>query len=324
MQGKKAPISFARISALGSVMLALALYCGKVRAEYSEAESESKEGKWEKSFITGNIAISEWFDGVAEGVDLFLAGQQYTTKQNKTAFLIEPSFYYNEKEGYNDAFAFNFNLRLPNVEEYWQITFTSYDETKERGISQTYLRQTPRERDYGATLGFFRKLGDVKASFQPRISFAGSFLISHTLTFESVVERGKNYRVNPKMQFYADADKGTGIFLAFNFAFQLSQRFNLTFVNEGDYEDRAHLFTVTNGVALGQWFSKVTNMSYNIFVTSKNRPNYQMKSYNLGVAWSRILYKNMLDVQVIPNVDFADQYDYVGNPGITLNFNLKF
>lgn len=324
MTAKKALLSFTRKSALGSVMLALAFYCGEVRAEYAEAETESKEGKWEKSFITGNIAISEWFDGVAEGVDLFLAGQQYTTKQNKTAVLIEPSFYYNEKDGYTDSFGFNVNLRLPNVEEYWQITFTSYDETKERGISQSYLRQTPREQDYGATLGFFRKLGDVKASFQPRISFAGSFLISHTLTFESVVERGRNYRVNPKLQFYADADKGTGIFLAFNFAFQLNQRFNLTFVNEGDYEDRAHLFTVTNGVALGQWFSDRSSLSYNVFVTSTNRPIYQMKSYNLGVAWSRILYKNMLEVQIIPNVDFADKYDYVRNPGITLNFSLKF
>lgn len=326
MRGKKSSISFARKRGLWSVVLAAALYCCDLHAEQaSPLNKPSKASEsWEESMIAGNIAISEWFDGLAEGVDIFLAGQQYSTQQNKTAVLIESAFYYNEKDHYSDATSFNLNLQLPNVEEYWQVTFTNYDETKERGISESYLRQTPRERDPGATVGFFRKLGDVKASFQPRIGFADTYKISHSLTFESVAERGKGYRVNPKLQFYADADDGTGIFEAINFNFILSPIYSLTFINEGDYEDRAHLFSVTNGVALGHWFSRRSSISYNLFLYSTNRPNYQLSGGNVSISWSQTLYKNMLDYQLIPNVDFAAEDNYRGIPGITLIFNLKF
>lgn len=261
---------------------------------------------------------------MAEGLDLFLAGHQYTSKKNKTALILESSFYYNEKDYYSNATSLNVHLRLPNLEEYWQVAFTSYDETQERGVTQTYLRQNPREQNYGATFGFFRKLGEVRTSFQPRLSFSGTAKISHTLAFESVLQRGENYRANPKLEFYANADKGVGTFQAFNFNFVLSKDLGLTFVNEADYEDRINTYTVTNGVALGQWLSPTANISYNFFVTSQNRPNYQMKSMNVSVSWSQELYKNVLDYQLIPNVDFDHEDKYRGIPGVTLILSLRF
>ncbi|WP_413293555.1 hypothetical protein ACLSU7_00465 [Bdellovibrio sp. HCB185ZH] len=278
----------------------------------------------EEDLINSNIYISRFFDNMADGVDLFLAGQQYTEKPNTTSAVFETASYYNSLEGLRNDLSFDFYLRLPNVEEYWQVTFTSYDETAERGVSQEYLRNQPRQRNAGATFGFFRQLGNVRTSYQPRISFALPLKISHTLTFESIVEKSKSYRVNPKLQFYADADKGTGMFQALNFNFTLNRRFSLTFINEGDYEDRIATYTVTNGVALGQWFSKMANISYNIFFTSKNRPNYHLYSYNFSAAFSQILYKNILDYQIQPNIDFSEEHDFVRNPGVNFHLYIRF
>lgn len=279
---------------------------------------------FEEDLIEGNKNISQFFDSFASGLDIFLAGRQYTNKPNTTAAIFETSSYYNSMGELQNDLSFDFNLRLPNVEEYWQVTFTSYDETAERGVSQDYLRSAPRTRNPGATFGFFRQLGNVRTSFQPRVSFAGSFKISHTLTFESIAEKNARYRINPKLQFYADAEKGTGLFQALNFNFSLSRYYSITFVNEGDYVDREHTYTVTNGVALGQWFSRTANISYNIFFTSTNRPNYQLSSYNFSVAFSQILYKNILDYQIQPNVDFAQKYDFVRNPGINFHLYIRF
>lgn len=278
---------------------------------------------WEQSLISDNIAISNWFDGIAEGIDLFLAGKKMTNRKNETKVIIEPSFYYSKKDGYSDATTFAVNLRLPNVEEYWQLTFSSYDETKERGVSQGYLRQTARDRDYGATLGFFRNLGKVRASFQPRISFAGRFKISHSAIFESVAEHD-GYRVNPKFELYADADKGTGIFQALNFNIQLSRILSVTFVNEADYEDRIHYLTVTNGVAFGHWLNPDMQLGYNLFFTSINRPNYQLEQYVFSLSWTHILYKNILDYQIIPHLDFSQDDWYTGDPGIIFNLFIRF
>lgn len=283
-----------------------------------------RDATFEDSLIESNIRIARFFDSMANGLDLFLAGQQYTAKANKTSVIVDSSAYYNSKDYLTSDFSFNVNLRLPNLEEYWQVTFTSYDETRERGVAQNYLRQQPRTRDYGATLGFFRQLGNVRTSFQPHISFAGAFKISHTLTFESIAEQSKSYRLNPKLQLYADADKGAGIFQGINLNFTLNKNYTLTFINEGDYQDRPHTYTVTHGLSLGQFFTPTANMSYNAFMTFINRPNYQLSSYNFSVLYSQTLYKNILLYQIGPNLTFASQYNYWGNPGGTFHLSLIF
>lgn len=278
----------------------------------------------EESLLASNIKIAHFFDSMANGLDLFLAGQQYTSRTNKTSVVLDSALYYNSKDYLSSDISFNVNLRLPNLEEYWQVTFTSYDETRERGVSQNYLRQQPRERDYGATFGFFRQLGNVKTAFQPHISFAGALKISHTLTFESIAEKTNNYRINPKLQFYADADRGAGLFQALNFNYTLNKDHTLTWINEGDYQDRIHTYTVTQGLSLGQLFTSTSNISYNVFFTFTNRPNYQLSSYNFSVLYSQTLYKNILSYQIGPNLDFASKYNYWGNPGGTFHLSLTF
>ncbi|WP_413581845.1 hypothetical protein [Bdellovibrio sp. HCB288] len=282
------------------------------------------ESDLEADLIQGNVNISSWLDSFATGLDLFLAGQNYSSDKNKTTAVIEVGAYINSYDSLRNDLNLDFNFRLPNLEEYWQVTFTSYDETSERGVAQNYVRNTPRERNPGATFGFFRQLGNVRTSFQPRINFTATPSFSHTLTFESIAERASDYHINPKLQFYADAEKGTGTFQALNFNFYLSRHFNLTFINEGDYIDRDHLYTVTNGVALGQWFTKSESLSYNIFFTSKNRPNYQLYSYNLSVAFVQVLYENILDYQVQPNIDFAQEHTFTRNPGVNFHLYLRF
>lgn len=278
---------------------------------------------FEESMIRRNIAVSAWFDGIADGIDLFLAGERYTKKPNETSVTLESAGYYNEADGASSAFNFNVDLRLPNVEEYWQLTFTSYDETEERSVKSRYLRQSPRERNYGASVGLFKKLGEVRTSFRPRITFEGRPAISHSLKFESIAEQ-RTYRINPKLEFYATPSKGAGLFQALNFNWEMSKMYSFTLINEGDYQSRPHIYTVTNGVSLGQAFNQRMSLSYNIFVTSKNRPNYQLDGYNFSVSWNHILYKRILDYQLIPNLDFAQARNFAGNPGVTLNVNLNF
>lgn len=295
--------------------------CKNAEAQIFGEKDESLT--WEQSLIRDNMYISEWFDGMAEGLDLFLVGRKMTDRRNETTVVLESNNYYNEKDSYRSAFNLNVNLRLPNFEEYWQITFTSYDENEDRGIANSYLRRTPRDQEYGARLGFFRKLGNVRAAFQPRVTFAGTPKISHSVSFESIAENHE-VRINPKLEFYASADKGPGVFQAINFNFEINKYYSITQINEGDYEDRSHVYNITNGVALNHWINRVSFMNYNFFVLSQNRPNYQIAEYIVSVAWNHQLYRNVFDYQLIPNISFSRDYNFVANPGITLNMSVKF
>lgn len=279
---------------------------------------------WDKTLIETDIAVAKWFDGAAEGIDLFLMGKKLTDKPNNTQVNIENSTFSREAESVTNTSSLNVNLRLPNLEEYWQLKFASYDEQEEsRNVQSGYLRTTPRERNYGATVGFFRKLGNVRTAFQPRMGFDNPFKVSHSLSFESVVDY-KIFQFNPKIEFYAKPNDGTGIFFRLNFNYILTPVFSLTQTNEGEYRERLHLFTGNNGLTLGQGIDDRNSMSYSIFFGSSNKPSYMLDGYSLALSYNHLIYKKILDVQLIPHLDFAYVESFKGVAGITMNFNLYF
>jgi hypothetical protein len=147
--------------------------------------------------------------------------------------------------------------------------------------------------------------------------------VSHTLSFESVAEY-KGFQVNPKLEFFAYGDRGVGAFQALNFHLKLSRVFALTFVNQGEYTEREHKYSVSNGLSLGQEVSETQALSYNLFFLSNNRPNYHLESYSVSVTWSEVLYKKILDYAITPHLDFDDVRRFAGAPGLTFDLNLNF
>lgn len=282
------------------------------------------EKSFEQKMIDSNIDISEWFDGVAEGIDLFLVGQKLTDKKNETRVIIENTTFLKEREKLKNTSSLNVNLRLPNVEEYWQLKFTTYDESLEKRNSQKgNLRRNPRERNYGATVGLFRKLGSVRTAFQPRIELQDPLSVSHSLTFESVADM-KTYEINPKLEFFANPRQGTGIYTALNFNFEFSKMWSMTLINDGEYEEKSHRFDTTNGVSFGQVVNNTSSLSYSLFFDSNNQKEYHLETYSFTIGWSQLLYKNILSYNLSPYIEFAKGNSFAGVQGLNFTLSLTF
>jgi len=238
-----------------------------------EAESSGAfilNPQFEEQFIEGNIAVSQYFDDLADGLDTFLMGKRITRRRNETSVRVQNTTIVLEGENTQNSTSIGLNLRLPNVEEYWMLKFTTYDESEERrGVQNGYLRQTPRQQSYGASVGLFRKLGNVNTSFQPRIDLGDPLKISHSITFESVAELPK-YSVNPKLELFSDPNDGVGFYTAFNFGFGLSKYYNLTLINNGTYGDKKHLLNTANGFSIGQFVDRKNSISYSLIFNGKN------------------------------------------------------
>lgn len=282
------------------------------------------EESLEERFIENNIAISAFFDEVADGLDTFLIGKRITTRKNETSVKVQNSTYVMADENTQNNTSIGVNLRLPNVEEYWQLKFTSYDDSDERrGVQKGYLRNTPREQNYGATIGLFRKLGNVRTSFQPRIDLGDPLKVSHSLTFESVADL-KTYSVNPKLELFADPSDGAGAYVALNVNFRIDKIYSLTLVNNGEYNERKHVFITANGFSVGQILDRFASLSYSLIFSGVNQPNHHLEAYSLSVAWSQLIYRRILDFQLIPHLDFPREKGFVGKPGVIFNLNLNF
>lgn len=307
-----------------SLVICIFLLCANSLAETKKEKPLVKAETLEQRLIRHNKEISDWFDNTAEGLDLFLVGQKITNRRNTSHIRVESNSVVKDREGLSQSFGIGVNLRLPNVEEYWMLKLSTFDEQKERRRSSSNPRkQTERERNYGATIGLFRKLGDVKASFEPRIELQDPLKVSHLIRFESIANM-KSWEVNPRLEFFANPDQGTGIFTAINLNFILTPVFNLTFVNEGEYLEKTHLFTATNGFSLGQVVTDRSGLSYSLMFGSNNQPNYHLENYVVTLAWNQIIYRNILDGSIGPFLDFQKTNSFTGVPGAFLNITLIF
>lgn len=274
--------------------------------------------------IQRNIEISKWFDGVADGIDLFLVGKRVTKEQNKTRVTVENITNSLESHSLKNNTSLGVYPRFPNLEKYWALKFTTYDEKVDsRNIKNSYINQAPRRKNYGATAAWYRKFGDIRTSFEPRIELEDPLRISHSLAFESVANY-ENYEFNPKLEFYAHARRGPGFFEALNFHYFLGKRWTLTVINEGDYQDKTHFFSVNNGFSLANVASKKTIVSYAFIVNSINRPNYHLDSYVASVSYNEWVYKRIFDYTITPYLQFLRAESFRGQIGASLNLRLSF
>lgn len=292
---------------------------------YAEKKPQDAErSEWEDIFIQSNKNISTWFDGFTEGIDLFLVGKRVSKEKNKSSFRIDNTTTVTETENFNNNTSLSIKPRLQNLEEFMQLKFTSYDENEEtRGVESGYLRKTQRKKNYGATLGFIRKLGKVRTTFQPRITLQDPLKVAHSLEFESVAEH-KKFQTNPKFELFADPDKGAGTFQAVNFHYEINPVYALTFINEGEYQEKIHKLLVTNGIILGQEYSEKTAFSYSWIFNSHNRERYHLDAHNVSVTWHQNIYRNILDFQLTPHINFEKIYRFKGRTGLIFNISINY
>ncbi len=287
--------------------------------------SGEEEFNFEESFLSTDRVVSEWFNSVTEGVDVFLVGKKMVKKQkSKSEIVVTNTMYSRESKNLTNLVGLSVNPRFPNLEAYWNLKFSTYDDTAIGNRPQGgYARQTPREKKYAASVGLFRKLNKVRLAFQPRIELQDPLKVSHFLTAESLADY-KTYQINPKLQVFADATLGTGCFQALNFNFPLSDTYSIAQLNEGEYQERVHKLSVTNGISLGQVLNEWQAMSYGISFYSTNQPNYHLDAYSFSVTWSHVIYKNFLDDQLVPHMDFVRDEGFRGFVGLIFEVNLRF
>lgn len=289
------------------------------------AQEEAKEyTELEKSLIESNRAISAWFDSVAEGIDLFLVGKKISNTQNTSKITVENTTYSRESRNLSNLTTISVNPRFPNLEAYWNLKFSTYDQKSiSRRNEGGYARQAPREQNYGATVGLFRKFKNLRLAFQPRVELQDPLKISHSLSVESVAAFDR-LQINPKFELFANAVKGTGTAQSLNFNYTLSEIYSLTLLNEGEYEDKLNKYSVTNALFLGQLLSESTALTYGVTFYSNNRPNYHLDAYSFSVVWSQVIYRNILDYQIGPHMDFVKDEDFKGFVGGMFNLRMHF
>lgn len=301
----------------------LIVVCLNVEAIAQEKDKNIEE-IFEKKFVESNIAVSNWLDRVAEKIDIFLVGKKITNTKNKTFVKIQNSSFSTEGQPVRNSFNIALNPRFHNLEEFLQLKFTTnedQDDARKAVSESSKVHQT--EKNYSTSSLLFRKLGAVQTTFQPRIALGNPIKLSHSLNFESAAKFKTAY-FNPKVELFADADRGVGIYNAFNFQYYLNPVYTLTLINDGEYLDKIHSYIVNNGLALGQVVNRRVDFSYSLVFTSINQPSYHLQNYTFAFAWNEQYYKKILFLQFIPQLEFHKIRGFKGSAGFAFNISVLF
>lgn len=312
----------------GKWLFAASLCLTSVQAHSIEAVQDdfpdSTGSEFESAFLDSNATISSWFYEMADGLDLFLAGERITNKKNNTSARLEGNYTVKESQEPTSSANFNVNLRLPNIEEYWNLKFTSYDETKDKRIAdKTRAKRAAKDQDFGASVGFFQKIGKIRTAFQPRVSFTNSLKLSHSLVFESILSE-PSFQVNPKLEFYGNSDVGTGVFIALNFFIPYTKIWSLTLINDGDYVSKTHKFSASNGFSVRQTMSETYSLTYALIFDSNNKTNYHLDSYTFSISWNHNIYKKIIDYSVTPYVEHVSLNNFKPTGGLSMGLGINF
>lgn len=292
-----------------------------VRAE--DKPSESNKSIEQHILETGDV-ISEKIEKAAEKIDIILAGKKYTKKRNPSEVEIRQLTTFSEGGRLQTSTDFNVNLRLPNVEKRWQLRFSSYDQEKEsRDAFQQRIRTQPRERDYGAGLFFFQKIGKIKTSFIPRLQLKDPLEMSYTLRFENTAD-WKVVKFIPRFDLYADPVKGTGEYLNLEFHYPFAKYWEVGTTNTEEYRRNDNFFETQHSLNFDYLVGDMMGIGTTFAFVSNNKGAFHLDNFTYSNSWSQGIYKDRLSYSVSPFWSFVKDHHFHGFVGISLTVALVF
>ena len=298
------------------------LVAGSPRLIFAESPTI---GTFEERTIGLTETISDKIANTGEAIDLFIARKKYTERRNDSHINISQLVGYSEGGPVRTSTDFGFNLSLPNVEKRWQLRFSSYDEAAEsRDLNQRTLRTVAPPKDPGAALVFFRKLGNIRTSFQPRLELKNPLQVNYVLRFESAAEQ-KHLRFEPRMEFYADSVKGTGQYGEVRFTFKATQksRWEYSFENDEEYRETDHFFSTHHGLGTSYSLSDSDGISAAVVASSENHP-FHLTGFTVSTSYGKEIYSQLLKYSVSPYIGFGKSDNFKGRTGIALNLQVIF
>lgn len=190
-------------------------------------------------------------------------------------------------------------------------------------MTQRRVRTQPRQRDYGAALMFFRRLGKVRTSFQPRLELKDPLEMSYLLRFESEADQ-KPYWLKPRFELFADPEKGTGEFLALEFRYEITDRWEFVSQNEEEYRERGNFFQTSHGLSVDYAIDDSKSVGQAVIFVSTNRPTFHLETFTVAPAFAHEIYRDRLRYIFTPFLTFVKAKHFKGDAGVSLNTELTF
>ena len=281
------------------------------------AEDNANDNLPEKQFQISK-SLSRILNQQTRNLDLALAGKTYTDDQGVSTAIINQELFWDEIEGYRYRLDLGLRLSLPNLEDKYKLVISNFNDNRVR--RSNYSRGSFRddnEDEYGATFSFIKQFKKFKVAFEPRIRFSGGFGTYYNLRFENQFVLKKDItNLETRFEFFADANRGTGQFVALTFEHILSKKWAFSFIFEEEYQAAESILKLLQGLNLFYEINSRMLIANSLILRSSNRKelreesdivkeSFRLQEIALGPSFTHKLFKD--------EIHYSINYTYIWN-----------
>ncbi|MEC9282874.1 MAG: hypothetical protein VX642_09190 [Bdellovibrionota bacterium] len=295
----------------------------KRRKEKIKKNADEETGE---VLIRKNIQISEEVNTFAEEIDMFLSGDDYSSKDNESSLVVVNQFDYSEGGEFVYKPLVNFHLRLPNLEEKFRLNFSSYDSDEStRGVNRNRVQRNNPDESFGTSINWVRRFGKIDVDLRPRLEISPGVGVSWRLRFEQKINWARKMLFRPNLALYAKPRDGTGVFTTFNNYWAYSPKLTYILINEWEYQNKENLLQANNGFALEQLLGGDSYyFLHQIVFESTNRPKYHLDSIVVSSGFHHNWLYRVLTYKLSPYLSFEKENYFKGRAGIRLEVQMIF
>ena len=289
---------------------------GPIDAAEKHTENKDRTLDRQKQVIDSQIMrASNW-------VDSFFADETYEAETATSLVRIRPELYYRKEQGAKVKAKVRIKLSLPNLGQKTSLVIGNDDAIDDfnDGLDDSAQETAIGLQFFGRSSNYWHSSLSVGLKFNEFAAYAGP-----RVRFLSPWGERKSFAFTQAVRYQSNGYWNTVSRLDFNFILGDRYFFRQTFDGRwrGERSDEEGFRTRISSV-FTQRLPDMAGLQYDFSTVFHTRPDTHVDSYTLALRYRKKSKRDWLYYEIVPQVSFDHDYDYVFNPGIRLRAEFFF
>lgn len=309
----------------------LLLALGPAHANHEHDDSDLPH--WAVDKITPmHDNVTRWLDNSARNIDNFFGTDDSLTIENGSYLRFSQELFWHERDRFSSDTTLRLKLDLPTTEERLRILIES-DPEESQGTLAEQGANTARD-DRFRTEDFLiglRRLGDRDKRTDWRLDAGAGIKVKLPLdpyvrfTGERLWQLGDSpWQLESWNRASWFNEEGYSVRSRWDLGRPLSDTYHLRFITNVQWQEEVDTLEYSEGIELDQLLGSRSIIRYAAVAVGRSASDPHLHDYYLLSQYRRNLHREILFVDVIPEVHFPREQNYDAEFGITLRLELLF
>ncbi len=315
---------------LGALVVASSLAHGQ-QAPTEDHSSDLPEWSVEK-IDPWHDNVSRWVTNTSRSIDGFFGTDDYRAVNNESYLRLTQEFEYMQREGFDSDTGIRFKLDLPTTKERLRLIIESDPEETRGTLADAPAERILRDRNVSSSsiIGLSRfGTEDKRIGWETRAGAGVKFRFPLDpyvrLTAERLWDVGEGpwqlESYNRVSWFNSD---GYSARTRWDFGRPLDEARHLRFITNVQWREEYDTLEFAQSVELNRILSERSALRYAAAAVGSSFSRPKMDDYVVLAQYRRDLHKDILFLDVIPELRFTRDHDYDPRVGITLQLEMYF